>query len=502
MVRRRNSDSAPDAGCCDLAAGTGKFTRLLEPIGADLLAVEPVAGMRATVPRACCPTCRSSAATAGGHAVPRTPRFDVVLVAQAWHWFDHDRAARRDAAHRPVRAAASVWSGTHATAVSRGSTESGRSWTAWRSAHRGATTSTGATRSGPCPGSAAARTAEFRHDQPLTPAQVVQRVRVGEPRRGAARCRTSGRARRGARGARRTTTRRAGATRRRVAVPRRLHRVPAAHDRAAAAAPVASSSSPAAARRSSARCEGPPGAPTLLLLHGWIASAGLNWFQVFDPLGRHFRIVAPGPARPRARPADAAHLPARRLRRRLRPRRIVELGTGPVIAVGYSMGGPDRPAAVAPAPRPRRRARALRDGARVRPRSTGAARLPVVDARLRRAWRGLPRARPPFPALACSAAGATRLPEWVGGRDAPARLAHDRRGRSVAVSTYYAGRWIGEVDVPTAVVCTTRRPCGATRPPAGDGGRDPRRDAHRRRRRSPRVRRDTASRRRCSAACQ
>ena len=34
--------------------------------------------------------------------------------------------------------------------------------------------------------------------------------------------------------------------------------------------------------------EGPPGAPTVLLLHGWVASAGLNWFQVFEPLSQHF----------------------------------------------------------------------------------------------------------------------------------------------------------------------------------------------------------------------
>ena len=39
--------------------------------------------------------------------------------------------------------------------------------------------------------------------------------------------------------------------------------------------------------------EGPPGAPTLLLLHGWVASAGLNWLHAFAPLGDHFRVIAP-----------------------------------------------------------------------------------------------------------------------------------------------------------------------------------------------------------------
>ena len=37
---------------------------------------------------------------------------------------------------------------------------------------------------------------------------------------------------------------------------------------------------------------GPPGAPTVLLLHGWIASGGLNWFTTFEPLGEHFRVLA------------------------------------------------------------------------------------------------------------------------------------------------------------------------------------------------------------------
>ena len=39
--------------------------------------------------------------------------------------------------------------------------------------------------------------------------------------------------------------------------------------------------------------EGPEGAPTVVLLHGWMASGGLNWFQTFESLGREFRVLAP-----------------------------------------------------------------------------------------------------------------------------------------------------------------------------------------------------------------
>ena len=38
--------------------------------------------------------------------------------------------------------------------------------------------------------------------------------------------------------------------------------------------------------------DGPPGAATLVLLHGWMATASLNWFTVFEHLGAHFRVVA------------------------------------------------------------------------------------------------------------------------------------------------------------------------------------------------------------------
>ena len=37
---------------------------------------------------------------------------------------------------------------------------------------------------------------------------------------------------------------------------------------------------------------GPPGAPVLVLLHGWMATAALNWFLCLPALDREFRVLA------------------------------------------------------------------------------------------------------------------------------------------------------------------------------------------------------------------
>ena len=37
---------------------------------------------------------------------------------------------------------------------------------------------------------------------------------------------------------------------------------------------------------------GPHGAPTVVLLHGWTATAALNWRPSFGPLSDHFRVLA------------------------------------------------------------------------------------------------------------------------------------------------------------------------------------------------------------------
>jgi SAM-dependent methyltransferase len=76
----------PGRRVLDLAAGTGKFTRLLEPLGADLLASEPVMGMQAVLHETS-PEVPVLASTA--EQLPFAGEcLDAITVAQAFHWFD------------------------------------------------------------------------------------------------------------------------------------------------------------------------------------------------------------------------------------------------------------------------------------------------------------------------------------------------------------------------------------------------------------------------------
>ena len=80
----------PGRRVLDLAAGTGKLTRLLVASGAEVVAVEPVEAMRrelvAVLPGA-------EVLDGVAEAVPLPDAsVDVVTVAQAFHWFDPDRA--------------------------------------------------------------------------------------------------------------------------------------------------------------------------------------------------------------------------------------------------------------------------------------------------------------------------------------------------------------------------------------------------------------------------
>jgi ubiquinone/menaquinone biosynthesis C-methylase UbiE len=93
---------------CDLAAGTGKFTRGLIGLGADVVAVEPVEGMRRQL-SAALPHVELLDGTA--EAIPLADEsVDALTVAQAFHWFDPPVAlAEIRRVLRPGGGLAMVW---------------------------------------------------------------------------------------------------------------------------------------------------------------------------------------------------------------------------------------------------------------------------------------------------------------------------------------------------------------------------------------------------------
>ena len=204
-------------------------------------------------------------------------------------------------------------------------------------------------------------------------------------------------------------------------------------------------------------CAGPRGAATLMLIHGVAGTAELNWGKVLAPLGCHFRVVA----------ADLrGHGDGIRAGSRFRLEDCADdiaalagvLGLGRFAAVGYSMGGVvaqllyrrhplllsglvlcSTAGSVAGSPAERLAALALpaaAAAARWNPllrmasaELLGMALLGPVDDPATASWARAQLRRTPL-ATAISA--------------------------SRAVCEFSSDGWIGQVDVPTAVVVTTR----------------------------------------------
>jgi SAM-dependent methyltransferase len=89
----------PGRTVLDLAAGTGKLTRLLVPTGARMIAVEPVDEMRALLEQHV-PASVVLAGTAEAIPLP-DGSVEAATVAQAFHWFRVDEALRE--LHRVLR---------------------------------------------------------------------------------------------------------------------------------------------------------------------------------------------------------------------------------------------------------------------------------------------------------------------------------------------------------------------------------------------------------------
>ena len=202
---------------------------------------------------------------------------------------------------------------------------------------------------------------------------------------------------------------------------------------------------------------GPPGAPTVVLLHGWVASAGINWFQVFAPLSQHYRVLAPD---------LRGHGRGIRSRRRFTiednaadvDTLLEVLGVDEAIVVGYSMGGPvaqmlwrNHPERVAGLVLAATGAEFVR--AHERMALLAATGLAAAAVRAGNLTRFLPTTLARQLTEAERGGRATNMVDWARaemGRHSMQMVAE----AGVAVANFDAKRWVHEIDVPTSVFLT------------------------------------------------
>ena len=205
--------------------------------------------------------------------------------------------------------------------------------------------------------------------------------------------------------------------------------------------------------------DGPPGAPTVVLLHGWMASGALNWFQLFDDLASRYHVLAID---------HRGHARGMRSRRRFRLADCADdvagmcetLGVEQAIMVGYSMGGP-----IAQLFWHRHRAQCCGlvlaatsagfvPGVRERVMFNSAMAAAVGTTRLGQLAAHTPLLPKRIRPILASATGPGSLPNWA----AREFRRHDWRmvfEAGHAIGTYHAD-WITDIDVPTSVVLTTQ----------------------------------------------
>jgi 3-oxoadipate enol-lactonase len=198
------------------------------------------------------------------------------------------------------------------------------------------------------------------------------------------------------------------------------------------------------------------GRPTALLIHGWTSTSALTWCRCFAGLERDYRVVAMDlrghgrgirsrwPFRLEDCADDIAVL-------------VELLDLGPVVATGYSMGGPVAQllwqrhpecvrGLVLGATATRFPSSTLPDAAVLAAGVGLSLALSAVPAPIRReGFRRFLRTRPAHQAMATWAAEESEAGELIGYIQA-----------GVAINRYDATNWINTVDVPTAIIVTSR----------------------------------------------
>lgn len=197
---------------------------------------------------------------------------------------------------------------------------------------------------------------------------------------------------------------------------------------------------------------GPPGAPALVLLHGLTAGAELNWFSSFPALGEEFRTVAVphrgyGGGLPASGPCDLEGCADDAVAT------VAALGLERFVAVGYSMGG-----AVAQLMWRRHHERVSGLVLCATSGSFVGTRRERLLSRCLPAWTSVVGVAP---VLGRRFVGATLVErfegspwlEWASSELGRAHPAHMLSGAS-ALARFSSVEWLGQVDVPVAVVVT------------------------------------------------
>ena len=195
--------------------------------------------------------------------------------------------------------------------------------------------------------------------------------------------------------------------------------------------------------------------PAIVLLHGWTSTAALNWCRTFAPLAQEFRVVA------------LDHRGHGRGIRSRRPFRLedcaddvaavtAELGLGPVIAVGYSMGGPVAQLLWQRHPDAVHGLVLCATAMRFSSRAEFNGPVGLLGYGMAAALSGVPASvrRQGFSLLIRNRTADSQVATWAvedWERNDPAALLQ----AGLALARFDSSSWIGSVDVPTSIVVTT-----------------------------------------------